>query len=229
MDIKTRDVTGTAAFCTAVFGWDFATEPDAIRRATTISVRGHPIGSVSDLATGPYPPETPAHIAYYLAVTDVDRRAAIAEREGAEVVLPPVDIGAEGRLATLVDPLGAAFSLWQAGTFTGWSLPAPAGGVPHRLVLNCTDPDLAERFYRNTLGVLPPEATFRGATARTVKEPRWELAVLLDEPGGLAGVMAKHDAMPPHRSATLENSLRLHSREGLASYVLPTDSTTPQR
>ncbi|GAA2423755.1 hypothetical protein GCM10010191_39870 [Actinomadura vinacea] len=169
MDLKTRDVPGTAAFFSAELGWRFAVDEDDWRRATKISSAGHQIGGVSDLANGIYPPGTPAHIAYYIAVDDVDRRVKAATANGAELVVGPFDVGDQGRMATLVDPVGAAFSLWQAREFKGWGLPPDSV----RMVLACDEPRRAELFYREMLG-----ASLEGADFVTAREvPQWELSV----------------------------------------------------
>ncbi|GAA2253918.1 lactoylglutathione lyase [Streptomyces ruber] len=172
MDLKTRDLPGTAAFFAATLGWRFAVDETDWRRATKVFADGRPIGGVSDLADPVYPPGTPAHVAYYLAVDDVDRRTGAATAHGARVIVPPFDAGDQGRMATLVDPVGAAFSLWQARRFGGWDIPAHATGVPHRMVLVCERPGEARRFYREALGTALAHADFvAGSTTG------WELEV----------------------------------------------------
>lgn len=169
MDLKTRDVTDTAAFFTQAFGWRFAVDEDDWRKATKISVDGHLIGGVSDLANPIYPPGTPEHIAFYLAVDDVDRRAEAAVANGARLVVPPFEAGDQGRLATLIDPFGAAVSLWQARAFTGWKVP------PGRMVLACDQPDDARRFYEEMTGAPLVHADFVATTEPAA--PQWELVV----------------------------------------------------
>lgn len=167
MDVKTHDLTGTAAFFEQTLGWRFAVDEDDWRKATKISVDGHLIGSVSDLANPIYPPGTPDHIAFYLAVDDVDRRAEAAVANGARLVVPPFEAGDQGRMATLIDPFGAAVSLWQARAFTGWKVP------PGRMVLACDQPDLARDFYLEMTGAPLAHADF----IATPDAPQWELVV----------------------------------------------------
>ncbi|RAS69064.1 hypothetical protein C8D87_1021142 [Lentzea atacamensis] len=170
MDLKTHDPAGTAAFFSQSLGWHFAVDEDDWRKATKISVDGHLIGGVSDLANPIYPPGTPAHIAFYLSVDDVDRCAEAAVANGARLVVPPFEAGDQGRMATLVDPFGAAVSLWQARTFTGWKVP------PGRMVLACDQPDEARRFYQEIAGGPLIHADFITALEPTAA-PRWELVV----------------------------------------------------
>ncbi|WP_308280461.1 hypothetical protein [Streptomyces lincolnensis] len=97
------------------------------RRATKITAGGCRIGGVSDLADPVYPPDIPAHIAYYLAVDDVERRTEAAVANGARLVVPPFDAGDQGRMVTLIDPVGAAFSLWGAASLHRMGRPARPG------------------------------------------------------------------------------------------------------
>ncbi|SOD62599.1 hypothetical protein SAMN06297387_106176 [Streptomyces zhaozhouensis] len=180
MDLKVTDPAGAAAFLSPALGWEFAVDETDWRRATVISVGGHRIGGVSDLSHPVYPPGTPAHVAYYLAVDDVDRCAGTATAHGARVVVEPFDAGDRGRVATLVDPQGAAFSLWRPRVPDGWGgLPPGLAGAPHHMVLACERPDEAREFYRRTTGSAPRAAAFVTSRAPGA-EPRWELAVAVD-------------------------------------------------
>lgn len=220
MDLKTRDPAATAAFFSATLGWRFAVDEEDWRKATKVYVQGHGIGGVSDLANPVYPPGTPAHIAYYLAVEDVDRRAEAATAHGAHLVVPPFDAGDQGRLATLIDPFGAAFSLWQPNRFTGWTFPSPLAGAPHRMMLACDQPDAAQRFYEKTTGTLLTCADFLGTDGSGASAPQWQLAVDVDD---LDGVIARARDLGqdpyPYSSIWSEKSggrhVRLSSPEGL--------------
>lgn len=186
MDLKTRDPAGAADFFSQTLGWRFAVDEEDWRKAIKITVDGHLIGGVSDLANPIYPPGTPAHIAFYLAVDDVDRRAEAAVANGAHLVVPPFEAGDQGRMATLIDPVGAAFSLWQARQFTGWAFPPGLAGAPHRMVLACDQPDQARRFYRETTGAPLIHADFIATPEPAAAAPQWELVV---EAGAGPGVV----------------------------------------
>lgn len=177
MDLKTRDLTGTADFFSQALGWHFAVDEEDWRKATKIAVDGYLIGGVSDLANPVYPPGTPAHIAYYLAVDDVDGCAEAAVARDARLVVPPFEAGDQGRMATVIDPFGAAFSLWQARGFTGWKFPPGLAGAPHRMVLACDQPDKARRFYTEMTGAPLHHADFVATPGPTASTPQWELVV----------------------------------------------------
>lgn len=57
--------------------------------------------------------EFPPHWSVYFMVEDVDAKAAQAEELGGRVIVPPTDIPDIGRFATLLDPQGAAFSIFK--------------------------------------------------------------------------------------------------------------------
>lgn len=220
MDLKTRDLAGTATFFSKTLGWRFAVDENDWRRATKVAIDGHLIGGVSDLANPVYPPDTPAHTAYYLAVDNVDRRAEAATVNGARLVVPPFDAGDQGRLATLIDPVGAAFSLWQPDHFTGWTFPPQIAGAPHRMVLTCDQPDKARHFYGETIGAPLTCADFIAARGPGPSDPQWELAVEVDDLDSVVARAHDHD----HDSATWSEEtgrrvVRLSSPEGLAFQV----------
>ncbi|ROO63109.1 putative enzyme related to lactoylglutathione lyase [Micromonospora sp. Llam0] len=228
MDIKTRDIAGTARFFSATLGWHFAVDDNDWRRATTITVGSHRIGTVSDLAAPIYPPGTPPHIAYYLAVDDVDRRVAAATTAGAQLIVAPFDID-QGRIATLIDPFGAPVSLWHRKDSHGWRHPAGVITAPHRMILGCPRPDETRRFYQETLGTNLHNADLirvRGAAVAT----QWQLVVTVD--GDLDGLGERAtrsggDLAPPITIPQPPHSIRrLSTSEGVTIYTTAV-TTTP--
>ncbi|MFI6209188.1 VOC family protein [Streptomyces sp. NPDC051041] len=220
MDLKTRDLAGTATFFSKTLGWHFAVDEKDWRKATKIAIDGHLIGSVSDLANPVYPPGTPAHIAYYLAVDNVDRRAEVATVNGARLVVPPFDAGDQGRMATLVDPVGAAFSLWQPRDFTGWQFPSHLAGAPHRMVLKCDQPEKARHFYGKTTGTSLNCADFIATCGPSASVPQWELAVDVEDLDSVVVRAQEHGQDSATWSEkTGRRVVRLSSPEGLTLLV----------
>ncbi|MGP3974432.1 VOC family protein [Streptomyces sp. 8N114] len=216
MDLKTRDLPGTPAFFSTALGWRFAVDENDWRKATKFAANGYQIGSVSDLANPVYPPGTPAHIAYYLGVDDVDRRTEAAIAHGARLVLPPFEAGDQGRMATLIDPVGAAFSLWQPHRFSGWEFPLHTAYAPHRMVLACNEPDQARHFYRKMASAPLADADFITAREPLSSAPQWELAIGVDDLEGVAARVGGHGQGAVARPGLNDGpSLRLSSPEGL--------------
>ncbi|MEU1879711.1 hypothetical protein ABZ470_20550 [Streptosporangium sp. NPDC020072] len=69
----------------------------------------------------------------------MDRHADAATAHGAHLVLAPFDADDQGRIATLIDPVGAAFSLWQPAGRYGWRFAPRTTSAPQRMVLSCSE------------------------------------------------------------------------------------------
>lgn len=111
-ELVTTDTAAAATFYTAVFGWDAAVQnPDGPMVYTEWKVNGESVGGM--MAKSPdMPAEMPSNWVVYFASGDTDASVAKAKELGASVILEPMDIE-PGRMAVLVDPQGAVFSLLQ--------------------------------------------------------------------------------------------------------------------
>ncbi|MFE4053357.1 VOC family protein [Streptomyces sp. YIM B13518] len=193
VDVKTHDVPGAAVFFSAVPGRRFAVGESDGRRATKISADGHQIGGVSDLGSPLRPPGTPARIAHYLTVDDVQARTEAATAAGPTRARALRREG-QGRIATLIHPVGAAFSLWQTHPSRRW---AASAHTPQRMVLARPHPEQACRFHRNVLGTVPGCADFVPVDGLEECTLRWELLVAVDDPDTVAAhARAPGEGMP---------------------------------
>ncbi|SCE11576.1 Protein N-acetyltransferase, RimJ/RimL family [Streptomyces sp. Termitarium-T10T-6] len=224
MDLKTRDPSGTAVFFSTVLGWDFAVDEADWRRAVKISAGDHRIGGVSDLAQPVYPPGLPAHVAYYLAVDDVDHRTAVAAENGARILVPPFDAGDQGRIATLIDPVGAAVSFWRPRGFAGWPVSPPdeGGVIPDHMVLVCADPARARHFYTGTTGAPLARVTFLEAAPEAA--PHWEVSVAVGDPDRVA---ARARELGGELVTLTGGAARLSSPEGLTVRLTTAPQASP--
>jgi predicted enzyme related to lactoylglutathione lyase len=203
VDLKTRDPSTTAAFFAAVLGWSFEMDRGSWRKATVIRTGGHRIGGLSDLSAAVYPPGTPAHIAHYLAVTALDARVAAAVEAGAQVLVPPFDAGDDGRIATLLDPFGAAVSLWQRAPRRGWTHAPETVAAPRRLQHLSADPVAAAEFYPRAFGVTDRDAEFAELDKENTMAG-WNLVVAV---GSVAEVQRRAAVLP-------SGSCRVHAVDG---------------
>ena len=55
----------------------------------------------------------------YVSVTDIDATAAKVTNAGGQVIVPPLDVDGQGRMAMFADDQGALISAWQPGAFPG--------------------------------------------------------------------------------------------------------------
>jgi len=105
-ELLTTDVAGAKAFYGTVFGWDAQDAGDPVAY-TEWKLDDRSIGGL--MAKRPdMPAEVPPHWGVYFAVDDVDAMVKRAEKLGASVLVPPMDIE-PGRFAGLTDPGGASF------------------------------------------------------------------------------------------------------------------------
>jgi uncharacterized protein len=111
-DLRSTNPDAARAFYGQVFGFDFHALEDAGPEYTTFHLTGEeaPLGGIGPMfgeADG-----TPSHWLVYFSVPDVDASLAAADSHGARLAGPAFDTP-YGRMASLLDPAGAAFLLVQ--------------------------------------------------------------------------------------------------------------------
>ncbi|MGM1064797.1 VOC family protein [Saccharothrix sp. Mg75] len=147
--MMTTDRDATTAFYGGLFGWDFEVGgPDSGYRTNAL-VRGLPVAGFDGMPPGA---AFPVVWTTYLATDDLDESLDALGAAGGTVLVPEVDAGDLGRSAIAVDPTGAAFGLWEAGTHIG----AYVVGEPGAVVWNelaTRDPFGAAEFYRDVFGL----------------------------------------------------------------------------
>ena len=146
IDIGT-DVDAAAAFYTGLFGWTLVSAgPDAGGYGFFTNQAGKLIAGV-----GPQQSPGPPFWSHYVSVADVDETTAKVEAAGGTVVVPPMDVMDQGRMAMSSDPTGAAVGLWQAAAHQG----ADVFNVPGSMTWNelqTRDIDAALPFYEKVFG-----------------------------------------------------------------------------
>jgi predicted enzyme related to lactoylglutathione lyase len=147
-ELLTSDSDAAAAFYTRLIGWKTQAWPhDPNYRVWTAS--GVPVGGLMQLSEEMGGADTPPYWVTYVAVPDVDATVRQATALGAKTSVPPTDIPNAGRFAMLVDPQGAAISVYSS------SQPQPeepslGGFTWHELAT--TDWKAAWQFYRTLFG-----------------------------------------------------------------------------
>ncbi|HWG99239.1 MAG TPA: VOC family protein [Pilimelia sp.] len=148
VDLATPDLESATSFYGGLFGWTAQVSEDPAAGGYTIFHKdGLPVAGA-----GPkYDEAQPTFWSTYIATADADATAAAVERAGGKVLMAPFDVLDQGRMAVLLDPAGAAFSVWQPGAMPGAGL----FNVPGALCWNeltTRDPDGAKRFYPAVFG-----------------------------------------------------------------------------
>ncbi|MBA3781993.1 MAG: VOC family protein [Nocardioides sp.] len=190
---SSADPEASKNFYGDLFGWQYDDQPMmdgdtqvgnyAMAQIQGASVAG--VGSQFGDAVG-----QPASWGVYLAADDVDAAVARARDAGGQVLAEPLDVGDQGRMAWVADPVGAAIGLWQAGTFPG-SQRANEHGTNIWNELVTADADRATPFYDQVLGI-----TAESMPMGDEGDPYTTLNV---DGRSVAGISPpQNDGIPPH-------------------------------
>lgn len=150
IDTEQPDVDAAMRFYGAVFGWTFteATPPGVPVRYVIAALDGRDVAGIGSSASGAVGP--PAWHTY-VAVDDVDATAGRLQELGARIRTAPEDAGPGGRTATVADPEGVTFRLWQARRRLGAQL-TNAPGSWNFSDLHTADVARAAAFYGAAFG-----------------------------------------------------------------------------
>jgi uncharacterized protein len=143
VDLGTADLEDAKRFYTALFSWSFETD----NAYTTFLLNGRPVAGAGPL----YGEGQPTAWSTYIATDDADGVAARVAANGGKVLVPPFDVADQGRMAAFLDPGGAPFSVWQAGTMTGAALFDVPGALTWN-ELNTRDLEGSRAFYGSVFG-----------------------------------------------------------------------------
>jgi uncharacterized protein len=136
VDTSQPDVEAAQRFYGGLFGWRFEQRMPDYWMATLDGL------DVAGMAQRP-----DASWNTYIQVASADQVTADAMQLGAQVLVPPFDVGVAGRMSVIADPTGAAFCTWEPREHHGAQL-VNAAGSWNWSDLQTPDPSLAEPFYR---------------------------------------------------------------------------------
>jgi uncharacterized protein len=145
-DLSTPDAEASKAFYGGLFGWEFVDYPIPAGGVYVMAK----LGGRSAAAMYETSERHPAW-ASYVTVDDADAITVRARELGANVMAEPFDVMDVGRMATLQDPVGAVFCVWQARASIGAEVVNGPGALSVNQ-LNTTDPEAAQRFYTDLFG-----------------------------------------------------------------------------
>jgi uncharacterized protein len=114
-ELMTRDVNKAKKFYADTIGWTFDAMPMPEGGTYWVAMEGgQPTGGIFDISGKEFD-GVPESWMSYLAVDNVDERAAKAVKAGAKVMKPAFDVPGVGRIVILTEPGGAG---------VGWITPA---------------------------------------------------------------------------------------------------------
>jgi uncharacterized protein len=149
VDLGTPDLDTAVEFYTGLLGWEVPPaenieQTGGYRRATK---NGADVAGMMPLMQEGQPPAWTT----YVSVDDADAVAAAVKEAGGAVYAEPMDVMDLGRMAVFADPTGAAFGVWQPGTFPGAGLVNEPGALAWN-ELGTRDPAAAKAFYAAVFG-----------------------------------------------------------------------------
>jgi hypothetical protein len=181
IDIGSPNPQGAADFYGALFGWEAPEGPPETGGYRVAMVGDRSVAGIGEQAH-PGPPVW----ATYIAVANTDETVATVLAAGGQVVVPAMDVLDVGRMAIFTDPVGATFSVWQAGTHPGAELVNEPGTWSWSELLT-TDLEASKAFYGDVFG-WTTNAQEAGSTGEYIE---WQV-------GGrsVGGMMLKPPMMP---------------------------------
>lgn len=187
VDLATTDVEGAKKFYTALFGWtinDLGSESDMVY--SMFQLRGKDVCACSGLMKEQAALGMPTHWNCYITVKNAADATSSAEKLGANVVMPPMDVMGAGRMSVLQDPTGAFIQIWEPLQHSGASFVGEPGSMCwHELYTR--DLAAAQTFYKKLLGWTTSEMSM----------PQGPYIIAKDGDEQIAGMMAIAPEMGP--------------------------------
>lgn len=150
-DLMTPDPDKARAFYGALFGWQFQVSGPEYGGYAMATTAGRSAAGVGKLPPGaPYP----SAWTVYFGVDNADRTCAAIKEHGGNVMMGPMDVGDQGRMAIATDPTGAVFGLWQPKAHAGAGVKDQHGAMGWQ-ECHTRDAVKARDFYAKVFGLEP--------------------------------------------------------------------------
>jgi predicted enzyme related to lactoylglutathione lyase len=189
-ELLTSDVDAAEKFYTAVVGWTitpFEGAPDRYDMWTRPD--GAPAGGVMKIPQGM---NFPPHWGIYVGVPKLEDGVSRIEQLGGSSLSPVIDVPNVGRMRTMKDPQGAAFSIYEPASPPPQPESEPQIGDVSWHELYTTDAEAALKFYTDLFGWRPTEAMDMGPMGKYHMFARtFPLGGMMNKPKEMAQV-------PPH-------------------------------
>ena len=163
LDLGTPDIDGATSFYGGLFGWEFRPGPPEAGGYGFFQLEGRT--AAAGMQTGP--DQGPPSWTVYFQTPDADATAKAAEQAHGSVLMQPMDVMDQGRMAILADKAGVPFGIWQPGRNKGLDVTQVPGTLCW-VELYTADLPMAAYFYRATLGLETYAVDFPGGTYTTV-------------------------------------------------------------
>lgn len=152
VELGTTDGDAAKKFYTELFGWTFTDSPIGPGMVyTMLKLDGKDVGALYKMPEEMTSQGIPPNWLSYVSVKSADEATDKAKSLGATLMKEPFDVMDVGRMSVILDPTGAVFAIWQAGTHAG----AGIYNVPNSFCwneLSTKDTAKAGEFYTGLFG-----------------------------------------------------------------------------
>ncbi|MGB1013663.1 MAG: VOC family protein [Nannocystaceae bacterium] len=152
VELSTTDHAGAKHFYTELFDWSTFDAPATDHGVYTMFTRAERrVGGLFERTPEMAAQGVPPNWMGYISVADIERSTAHVRELGGKVLMGPMEIAGQGKMATIADPTGAVVALWEAlgqGDSAGFGEP----GFLCWSELATHDTEVAERFYTRLFG-----------------------------------------------------------------------------
>jgi len=143
-DLMTSDAEGARAFYGKLFGWTFDIRGPEHGHYAICKLAGR---NAAGIGAKPPGAQFPNVWSVYFMTDDIERACNRIRESGGNVMMGPMDVGEEGRMAMAADATGAAFGIWQRIRHQGAMVKDEPGAMTWCEV-NTRDAAKASAFYR---------------------------------------------------------------------------------
>ena len=152
VELGTSDGEAAKNFYTQLFGWSYADNPMGPDMVYTMyKLDGKDVAASYQLMAEQKAQGVPPNWTSYVSVADADETVEKTRASGGTILAGPFDVATYGRMATIQDPTGAVFALWQPKDHKG----AGTFNIPNSFTWNelmTTDTNKAGEFYSSVFG-----------------------------------------------------------------------------
>lgn len=118
IDLASPDVEASKAFYAELFGWQASPAAPGAGGYTLFTLNGKQVAGVGPIMS----PDQPTAWMTYVNVSDADGTVKKIGDAGGNILMAPMDVMDQGRMAVFADPSGAVLGLWQPRAHTGAQL-----------------------------------------------------------------------------------------------------------
>lgn len=191
IDFATPNPDRLKVFYQKVFHWKYNDNPmpegDVYTMISTAD--GGSVGGLFQMPDEMKKTGASPHISNYIAVDNADDIAKKAHDLGATIRMAPFDVIDYGRMAVLIDPTGASFSIWQCkpSNYDSEMAQREAHGMFCWQELMTTDVDKAAQFYQHLFGWELNTSNMDGIDYTMIKNQDNEIGGIMSLPAEMKG------------------------------------------